>query len=331
MSNYLVTDTELSTLAGKIRTKGGTQAQLTWPGGFNDAVDAIPTGGGGDDDYFYFEPCNTGETLPLSIYLSYYTRPNIKYSTDKTTWTSWTSGTLTISQKTYFKVEDPVLRTTTSFWKFTCSGTSTLCKIGGNINSLILGIVTDAIAPTSSSYSLFADCSFIKDASDLKLGNKILMETCYMRMFKGCTNLTEAPQLPSMSLAQSCYKEMFMGCSSLVIPPSLPATDLDMYCYNGMFEYCSQLKYVPALATTGVDYGAYTSMFDGCSSLIVSDESVSGSAEIAWTIPSSGTFTYSSTNSNMFRNCGGTRSSNDLTTTVGTSKTYYTQNTPVSA
>ena len=47
MADYLVTDTEMTSVAGAIRTKGGTQASLSWPSGFVSAINAIPTGGGG--------------------------------------------------------------------------------------------------------------------------------------------------------------------------------------------------------------------------------------------------------------------------------------------
>ena len=45
MADYKVTDTELTSIANAIRTKGGTQAQLEFPTGFVSAVQAIPTGG----------------------------------------------------------------------------------------------------------------------------------------------------------------------------------------------------------------------------------------------------------------------------------------------
>ena len=45
MADYKVTDTELTSIANAIRTKGGTQAQLEFPTGFVNAVQAIPTGG----------------------------------------------------------------------------------------------------------------------------------------------------------------------------------------------------------------------------------------------------------------------------------------------
>ena len=47
MADYLTTDTELTSVANAIRTKGGTSAQLVYPTGFVSAIEAIPTGGGG--------------------------------------------------------------------------------------------------------------------------------------------------------------------------------------------------------------------------------------------------------------------------------------------
>ena len=48
--DYLTTDTELTGIADAIRTKGGTSAPLVYPSGFVSAIQAIPTGGGGDED-----------------------------------------------------------------------------------------------------------------------------------------------------------------------------------------------------------------------------------------------------------------------------------------
>lgn len=46
MANYLTNDTELTSIANAIRTKGGTSAQLTYPTGFVTAIQNIPSGGG---------------------------------------------------------------------------------------------------------------------------------------------------------------------------------------------------------------------------------------------------------------------------------------------
>lgn len=41
MANLIVTDSALAGVADHIRAKGGTQAQLTWPGGYEQAIDAL--------------------------------------------------------------------------------------------------------------------------------------------------------------------------------------------------------------------------------------------------------------------------------------------------
>lgn len=46
MADYKVIDTELTSIANAIRTKGGTQSQLVFPTGFVSAINAIPSGGG---------------------------------------------------------------------------------------------------------------------------------------------------------------------------------------------------------------------------------------------------------------------------------------------
>ena len=46
MSDYLVTDSELTSVADAIRTKGGTSASLSFPTEFVSAIQNIPTGGG---------------------------------------------------------------------------------------------------------------------------------------------------------------------------------------------------------------------------------------------------------------------------------------------
>ena len=45
MANYIVSDTDLTSVANAIRTKGGTSAQLSFPTGYNTAIANISTGG----------------------------------------------------------------------------------------------------------------------------------------------------------------------------------------------------------------------------------------------------------------------------------------------
>jgi len=45
-------------------------------------------------------------------------------------------------------------------------------------------------------------------------------------MFKGCTSITVAPELPAENLARQCYYYMFSNCTSITDAPELPATTL---------------------------------------------------------------------------------------------------------
>lgn len=46
MADYLVNSEDLTTVADAIRAKGGTAAQLVFPGGFTSAIQALAAGGG---------------------------------------------------------------------------------------------------------------------------------------------------------------------------------------------------------------------------------------------------------------------------------------------
>jgi hypothetical protein len=83
-------------------------------------------------------------------------------------------------------------------------------------------------------------------------------------MFRNCTSLTTAPELPATTLAYGCYRNMFSGCSSLTTAPELSATTLANDCYESMFRGCTSLETAPELpATTLADY-CYYYMFAGC-------------------------------------------------------------------
>jgi len=45
-------------------------------------------------------------------------------------------------------------------------------------------------------------------------------------MFRGCTSLITAPELPATTLTNYGYQGMFGGCTSLTKAPDLPATTL---------------------------------------------------------------------------------------------------------
>ena len=90
---------------------------------------------------------------------------------------------------------------------------------------------------------------------------------CFCRLFRNCTSLTQAPELPATSLTIYCYDAMFLGCTSLTQVPTLPATTLANFCYDGMFARCTSLTQAPELPVTTLVSGCYYSMFSDCKSL----------------------------------------------------------------
>ena len=106
------------------------------------------------------------------------------------------------------------------------------------------------------------------DYITVEAGNHPTMTTsCYSYMFKNCTSITQAPDLPATTLASHCYEAMFLNCTSLTQAPALPATKLSDYCYQYMFTDCISLTKAPKLPATTLSVCCYRGMFTGCISL----------------------------------------------------------------
>ena len=70
----------------------------------------------------------------------------------------------------------------------------------------------------------------------------------FCNLFKSCTLLALAPELPATTLADGCYSSMFEGCENLKNAPALPAETLADGCYSWMFTGCLRLSTVKMLA-----------------------------------------------------------------------------------
>lgn len=94
MANYIVTDTELTSIADAIRTKGGTQGSLTFPAGFVTAIGNI-SGGGGNSNWMGKNPTKVYESSvdPLAF-----------EDTPWNTWTPTTTATTLASAATYTSI-----------------------------------------------------------------------------------------------------------------------------------------------------------------------------------------------------------------------------------
>ena len=124
----------------------------------------------------------------------------------------------------------------------------------------------------------------------------MLVLRCYQGMFKGCTSLSTAPELPATILANFCYNNMFQGCTSLTTAPVLPATTLNYGCYGSMFWNCTSLTTAPALPATTLAPNCYSYMFRDCTRLnyikcLITNISTSGYTD-EWVkdVASTGTF-----------------------------------------
>lgn len=94
--------------------------------------------------------------------------------------------------------------------------------------------VLSANAGCSGNCMTLLNCDNPDDAS--------LNTMCFSDMFRGCTGLTSAPELPATTLADYCYASMFRECRGLTSAPELPATTLADSCYNYMFYGCRNIK-----------------------------------------------------------------------------------------
>ena len=132
-------------------------------------------------------------------------------------------------------------------------------KVYGNIMSLVYG--DDFVGQTTiydrNFKNLFAHTG-LTSAKNLILPATTVKLNAYDGMFKGCRELTAAPQLPATTLEGYCYKEMFYYCTSLTQAPVLPATTVPSWGYYAMFKDCSSLNYFKSYATDenawGVDH-----------------------------------------------------------------------------
>ena len=179
------------------------------------------------------------------------------------------------------------------------SGNTIQFNVSGNIMSLHYGSDFEEGTTCFGCSGLFYGSTGLIDASNLVLPATALTQNCYNGMFRGCTSLTNAPELPATalasgccnymfsgctsltsapailpatSLADNCYYGMFQGCTSLTQAPELPATTLADNCYNSMFNGCTSLTSTPALPATTLSYSCYSNMFNGCTSLIIAPE-----------------------------------------------------------
>jgi len=228
------------------------------------------------------------------------------YSTDSATWNEWDGAAAIASaehggeHRIYMRGSgnSRIMPVSSSFTKYNLILTGSEIRCIGNIENLL-------------DYETVANGD-----------HPVMANSCYMRMFYGCTSLVTAPDLPAIALSGSCYESMFEQCANLTQAPALPASTVNERCYYRMFSNCGSLVSVPKLSATELPKECYMRMFYGCTSIKLS-EAQSDEYHNEYRIPASGagTVTGVTPTYQMFSGTGGTFTGNP---TINT--TYYTAN-----
>ena len=197
--------------------------------------------------------------------------PDVKYSTDGTSWTQWDYSAITVPAggKVYFKGNNSAGFSTSysNYSRFVITGGKIAAS--GSVQSLIYGddFENNLTIPEGDYcfYNLFQNCYTLTTPPALPATT--LGTHCYASMFSGCEILETAPELPATTMANYCYNNMFQYCYALTTPPALPATELADACYYGMFRGCTSLAVAPKLPATTMKQRSYSYMFDNCTTM----------------------------------------------------------------
>jgi len=255
MTQYKVTDSQLSSIANAIRTKGSTSAPLSFPDGFISAVNNIPTGGGAN--LGSLEVSVNGEYTPTGGLDGF---DNVIVSVPQSGITP--TGSISISQNGTYDVS--------SFAEAVVS----VSGGGGTVHGFV-----------EFSGVTFFDASGITSIPSFGFSNTVALKTVSLDLceyvgeqaFSSCSNLSEVfmPMLKqikasgfrqtgleniSFPLCMSLSNDAFWSCSKLtnVYLPNLLSID------GNAFARCVKLSSIDLpellyMSGSGADYGTFFS------------------------------------------------------------------------
>ena len=193
----------------------------------------------------------------------------LEYSTDESHWNPYTIGEkIALADGTFllFRAGEQknlkFSKDSRNYYHFEITGP---ISAQGSIMSLLDRDFSTTLPERCAFCSLFKGCTSLLSAPELPATTLALY--CYMRMFEGCSALTSAPKLPATTLADACYAAMFSECTGLKSAPELPAKVATRDCYLSMFSGCSALTSAPELPATKIDQYCYKRMFEQCTGL----------------------------------------------------------------
>lgn len=119
---------------------------------------------------------------------------------------------------------------------------------------------------------LFLDCTLLTRAPRISGGSSQTFGgmMAFSKMFAGCTNLKNVPDIKVWGLQDSACYNMFSGCSSLTHTTKM----------SSWFDSYYREENSPAVAANGV----FLEMFRDCSSLETADEIIFGNQEFNFTV-----------------------------------------------
>lgn len=196
-------------------------------------------------DYFTIESLEDNNGIGISRSGNSPGDKNMSYSLDNgVTWVDITLSnntsisTINTGDKILFKGVNSCLSSSWDrYWRFSSSKNF---KVYGNVMSLLFGnnFTSNSEFTSGTTHNLcglFYGTTTLIDTSNLILPATTCTTGCYNGMFRGCTNLTTAPQLPGLYSATDCYSSMFEGCINLEVAPEINLTDMASACCKRMF------------------------------------------------------------------------------------------------
>lgn len=245
-----------------------------------------PIGGGQHDysqDYFTIESLQDSNEIKMQRSGSP-NNPTLSYSLDDgETWTIATIsgtksfGTINTGQKIIFKGNNT--KFANDWDKYNYFNATKQFKVYGNIMSLFNGDEFKENSEFNSSSTHHCAgllrTTLIVDANNLILPALTLYSSSYNGMFRGCTNLVSAPQLPATQSATDCYSSMFEGCINLEVAPEINLVNMSSNCCKRMFLMDRNNKITtpkmtksPILRCASTASGCYDEMFKGNGNII---------------------------------------------------------------
>ena len=241
-----------------------------------------PIGGGQHDysqDYFTIESLVNSNTISVTKTGS---PPNLSlsYSTDDgNTWTDLTItngrnfATINAGEKIIFKgTNNSISNAWNAYYRF--NGNKNF-NAYGNVMSILQGdnFTSNSEFKSGTTHNLcglFYGTTTLIDASNLILPALTCTSNCYNGAFRGCTNLTVAPQLPATQSAASCYGSMFEGDINLEVAPEINLVNMSqescmrMFCMNRNSKITTpKMTKSPILRCANTATDCYKEMFKG--------------------------------------------------------------------